>query len=552
VPKVLLTSPPILHRAPVQPARPAVVPPRQPVAAPITASAAAPAQIAPNVVERSRPVATASQAAPATPEPAHQPITASVLARQLPIDMALPGEESRWTMAGALRRTKWRGVRRNTARGLAVALVLLITMGGMLFSQGYFKLHKVFKGTGEAAALKVNVDPTLLKGEGSGRVNILLLGRGGGTHDGPDLTDTMMVASVDPVNHTTALLSVPRDLWVTVPGAGDMKINAAYETGIYKYFGKEISNTTDPKAVQAGFALADQTVSSVLGINIDYNMVLDFQAFQQAVDTVGGITVNVPSPLVDPTMAWQNGGNATLANAGVQNFNGAQALLYARSRETTSDFARAVRQRSILVALKSKVETVGTLSNPLKLSGLLNAFGNNVQTDLSLTDAERLYSILSKVNQSSIASLDLDNAQSAYVTTGNMNGQSIVLPTAGLFNYGDIQSYVRAQLPDPYILKEKAKILVLNGTTDPGLATTEAATLKTYGYNVIGTGDTPHTGWTQTTLVDLTHKDPYTKNYLEQRFGQTAATQLADKTINTEGADFVIIIGSDEATTTQP
>jgi LCP family protein required for cell wall assembly len=397
----------------------------------------------------------------------------------------------------------------------------------------------------------------------------------------------MMVASIDPINHTSTLLSLPRDLWVTVPNAGVMKINAAWETGEFKYLGKTAPGSTDPKAITAGFNLVDQTVSDVLGIDIDYNVLVDFQAFQQAVDTVGGVSVNVPTPLVDPTMAWQNGGNPTLAQAGVQQFSGAQALLSVRSRETSSDFARAARQRAVLVALKAKVVSLGTLSNPLKISSLLTTFGNNVQTDLSLSNASRLYSIVKGVGDAQTKSISLDGpndagdasdsasaddatgatstsaaasntsansaslaAATSYVTTGNINGQSIVLPTAGLFNYQAIQQYVRLELPDPYVTQEHAKVLVLNGTTTPGLATTEANQLKTYGYNVVGAGNTPSSDWTQTTLVDLSHgKDKYTAHYLEERLGVTAATSLSDKTIQTNGADFVIILGSDDETT---
>jgi LCP family protein required for cell wall assembly len=475
-----------------------------------------------------------------------------------PIDMSLPGEDSPPHFKLAGHSVKWRGLRRVAFRGLAVALVLLITMGGLLFSQSYLKLHKVFKGgTGTAAALRYNVNPNLLKGEGRGRVNILLMGRGGANHDGPDLTDTMMLASVDPVNHTSTLLSIPRDFWVNVPGQGVMKINAAWETGEFKYLGKISPGSTDPKAISAGFGMVDQTVENVMGITIDYNMMVDFQAFQQAVDNVGGVTVNVPTTLVDPTMAWQNGGNATLAAAGVQAFDGTHALNYVRSRETTSDFARAQRQRSVLLALKDKIETLGTISNPLKLSGLLNTFGNNVQTDLSLGNASRLYGILKGVGAGKVTSIGLDDTTTPgatpYVTTGNINGQSIVLPKAGLFQYGGIQQFVRSQLKDPYIMKENARIFVLNGSTMPGLATTKANELKSYGYNVVQVGNTPASGWMKTTLVDLTHgKDKYTKNYLQERLGIKAMASLSDTTIPTNGADFVIIIGSDEANPTQP
>jgi len=472
--------------------------------------------------------------------------------------MELPGEDSAAHLDQLKHHAKWRGRRRAASRVMAVAMVLVITMGGLLFSQSYLKVHKVFRdGTGTAAALKENVNPDLLKGEGRGRVNILLLGRGGGNHDGPDLTDTMMLVSVDPVNHTSTMLSLPRDFWVNVPNQGVMKLNAAWETGEFKYLGKVAPGSTNPKAIRAGFNTVDQTVQDMLGVDIDYNVLVDFQAFQQAVDTVGGVSVNVPTDLVDPTMAWENNNNPVLAKAGLQDFTGKQALIYVRSRETTSDFARAQRQRSVLLALKSRVESLGTLSNPFKLSGLFSAFGNNVETDLSLSNANRLYTILRNISGANITSIDLDGGSvpgaTPYVAGGNMNGQSIVLPKAGLFNYGAIQQFVRGQLKDPYILKEKARVFVLNGTTIPNLATTKASELQTYGYNVVKVGNTPSPGWTQTMLVDLSQgRDKYTKHYLEQRFGVQAETKLADTTIPTNGADFVIIVGSNEPNPSQP
>ncbi len=435
-----------------------------------------------------------------------------------------------------------------------MAMIMVITMGGLLFSQGYNKANKVFKGgAGTAEALKPQVNPDLLKGEGSGRVNVLLLGRGGGNHSAPDLTDTLMVASIDPVNHTSTLLSLPRDLWVTVPNHGVMKLNAAWQTGVFKYLGKNINGSTDPKAIAAGFDLVDQTVQDVLGLEINYNVIVNFQAFQQAVDTVGGVNISVPSDLVDPTMAWENGNDPILAHAGPQTFDGKHALIYVRSRETSSDFARAERQRAMLVALKSRVVSLGTLSNPVKISGLLNAFGDNVQTDLSLKNAQRLYALTKDISDTHTTSLSLADPAKPLVTTGNINGQSIVLPKTGLFNYNDIRNYVRAQLVDPYLVREHAKVLVLNGTTTSGLATTKGDELKSYGYNISGMGNTPNSGWTQTALVDLGHgKSKYTKHYLEQRFGLSAADKMPDDLIPTNGAEFVIILGSDQINSTHP
>jgi len=301
-----------------------------------------------------------------------------------------------------------------------------------------------------------------------------------------------MLASIDPVNHTSTLVSIPRDLWVDVPNQGAMKINAAFEGGEFKYLGKVAPGSTNRNAIQAGFNEADQTVESVLGVTIHYNVLVSFQAFQQAVDTVGGVTVNVPSDLVDPTMAWENGHNPLIAKAGTDAFNGKQALNYVRSRETTSDFSRAERQRAVLVALKAKIASAGTVSNPVKLSKLMKAFGANVQTDLSLKDANRLYRITKAIPENKTTSIGFADPPNNYVTTGTLAGQAVALPTAGLFNYKDIQAYIRTQLKDPYILKENAKIVILNGTSNVGLAGSKADELKTYGYNVVSTGNAPN------------------------------------------------------------
>jgi LCP family protein required for cell wall assembly len=466
--------------------------------------------------------------------------------------MGLPGEYSQLKPAQAkVPERKLQIIRRWTVRAFLVVLVLSLVSGGSIFALSAMKVKKVFKGgAAHATGLTANVNPSLLKGEGDGRINILLMGRGGGTHDAPDLTDTMMLASVDPIGHTTTLISIPRDLWVKVPGHGSMKINAAWETGEFDYLHKVAPGSTDPNAIAAGNKLADSVVTSVLGIQIHYNVIVDFQAFRQAVDTVGGVTVNVPTDLYDPTMAWENNNNPLLAKAGVQTFDGKHALIYVRSRETTSDFARSQRQRSVMLALKDKVVTLGTLSNPIKISELLNSFGNNVATDFSLNDASRLYSITKDIPSASIKSVGMADAPNHYITTGNMNGQSIDKPVAGLDNYTDIQNFIRTQLPDGYLVKENAKILVLNGTALPGVATAKATILKSYGYNVIGAGTAPTDGWTQTTIVDLTNgKDKYTSHYLQQRYNAPVVTKLPDTSIQTNGADFVIIIGSDEAST---
>ena len=224
--------------------------------------------------------------------------------------------------------------------------------------------------------------------------------------------------------------------------------------------------------------------------------------------------------------------------------------MYVRSRHTSSDFARAQRQRAVIVALQQKIFTLGTLSSPTKISGLLDTFGNNVVTDLSLSNVSRLATIMKKIPETSIVSVGLTDAGSNFLTTDMVSGQSVVVPLAGTYDYAAIQNFVRNKLKDGYLAKENAKVLVLNGTSQVGLADSVSTTLKSYGYNVIGAGDAPTQAYSKTTIVDLTKgKNKYTLNYLKKRYsGAKTTTTLPDKTIQTQNVDFVIILGEDETT----
>jgi LCP family protein required for cell wall assembly len=441
--------------------------------------------------------------------------------------------------------------RRHNLKRTALTLLALFVVGGAFFAFRLYMLERhVLRGGGKAPALAENVDINKLKGEGDGRVNVLLLGNGGPGHDGPDLTDTIMLASIDPVNHNTALLSIPRDLWVKIPGDGYQKINAAY------VYGKQQSKAKDEKTKdQAGLELLDKTLSPIIGVPIHYHAVVDFAAFKQTVNAIGGVSFNVPETLYDPTIAWENHGNPYIATKGQQTFNGDKALLYARSRETSSDFARGQRQRQLIVAIKEKTFSLGTFSNPVKVSNLLSSLGNNVYTDFSVDDMMRMYKIMGKIPSSSINSLDLVTPPHNLVTTGNMNGLSVVEPRAGVFDYSAIQSYVRNALKDSYIAKENAQVAIYNATNVSGLATKQSDYLKSYGYSVATVGNTPTpTNPQKTQIIDLTNGvDKYTKHYLESRYGVSSTTTLPPSFGVTPpaGTNFVIIVGEDVAISTQ-
>lgn len=450
-----------------------------------------------------------------------------------------------------LRPLKRHRVRKWIMRSFSLLLALFLSTGGFLTWKGYSNVHKVFQGTSTVAALSKDIDPVLLHHEGDSRVNILLLGVGGPAHDGPDLTDTMLLLSVDPVNNTAALVSIPRDLWVKMPVnyfGQYQKINAVYESGKYHYLGHQDDSNSNKQALNAGFAAADQAVETVLGVRIDYHVLVDFQAFRQAVDAVDGVTIDVAEPLYDPTMAWENNNNPVLAPAGVQAMNGKEALLYARSRETSSDFARTQRQRQLLLALKDKVLSLGTLSNPTKISGLLDSFGDNVYTDISIQGAERLYSIMRQVNNSSIASIGLADPPNNYVTTDHVGNISVVRPRAGFDDYSQIQAYIQSQLPDGYVIKEHAPIVVLSASGSDGTAaTTLTHTLQEYGYKATVGGSTSASS--SVTLVDLSHgRAPYSKHYLEQRLGVQAVEHFGGLPKLPSGTEFAIIVNNYEGT----
>jgi LCP family protein required for cell wall assembly len=203
-------------------------------------------------------------------------------------------------------------------------------------------------------------------------VTLLLLGtdeRPGET--GPSRTDAIIVARIDPHSGRVALASLPRDLWVDIPGYGQARINAAHVWGI-------IYN--DP---EGGLGLARKTVSNLLGIPIDYTIQINFEGFIGAIDALGGVTVDVPKELYDnqfPTMDY----GYTVAHflPGPQQMDGATALMYGRIRHPDSDFERIRRQQALVVAALARFREQNSLQSLKSLEGVTAALRAYVQTDL--------------------------------------------------------------------------------------------------------------------------------------------------------------------------
>jgi polyisoprenyl-teichoic acid--peptidoglycan teichoic acid transferase len=428
----------------------------------------------------------------------------------VPVSLDRPVFEYRRT-----RRT-WGGGFWKYARIAAIGFIIIgVAVGGWLGYRSFTAARSIFANSnGGAVGLNDDtLDPTQLKGEGDGRVNILLLGIGGQGHEAPNLSDTIMVVSLDPKTKDVAMLSVPRDLYVKIPGYNYGKINAANAYG--------------------GPQLASKVVSGIMGVPIHYYLVVDFSGFKQAIDAVGGVDVNVPKAIYDPGYPCDTGNRVCpfQIKAGMQHMNGTVALRYARSRKTTSDFDRAMRQQLIMAALRDKALQVSTLTNPVKLAALIEAVGSHVKTDLQPNEITKLAGIAKEVDLANATQevLDTDGPDSLLIDgSGRIPGAgSIELPRAGNFVYSDIQDFVKNIFVDHYITDENARLEVQNGSGISGAATAVVKSLKSAHYNV-GAPTNADNHYTSTVIYDYTGgKKPYTINYLEKRFGVKAQKMTA-------------------------
>lgn len=452
------------------------------------------------------------------------------------------------------KKRKTRSKKRKVFKTFMVFGLITLLVGGVLFGNAFIKARKIFGGGGGAPALNANVDPTKLNGEGDGRVNVLLLGKGGPGHEGADLTDTILIASIDPIQKEAALLSIPRDFWVKTEN-GQSKINEVYANAKSRVLNGQKTNDRESRAEQAGLTAIETKIEQIAGIPIHYYVMVDFTAFEKAINTVGGIDINVTKDgevyerLYDTTTGRQY---ILDVKEGQNHFDGKRALFYSRSRYTSprGDFDRAERQRSVIIALKDKIMSAGTYGNPLKVNQLVNEFGSHVRSNLSTGEVLRVYDIMKGIDSSKIGSVGLADPPNILVVGDNINGLSVQVPKAGTFDYSAIQSFVRNSLKDGYIKKENASIAVFNGSTISGLAAKRAEELRSFGYNITVVANAPTKNYTQTTLVDLTGgKKKYTLHYLEQRLKVTAVTSMPDGAINPNGAEFVIILGQNESTT---
>lgn len=432
------------------------------------------------------------------------------------------------------RRRRWFSKRKIFTVVATILLTAAVFAGLKIFS-----LSKVIQRHSGIASASLNGDLTLstLKGEGEGRINILLLGVGDTGHAGADLSDTMMVVSLDPKTKDAAMLGIPRDLWVKIPGHGYDKINAANALG-------------EQDKPGSGPDLAKQVVSATLGIPIHYYARVDFSGLKQAVDSLGGIDINVPQDLFDPEYPCDKNENLSCGMRiakGPQIMTGATALKYVRCRkgDCGNDFGRAARQQQVLIAMRDKALSLNIFTDAAKIADLFSIVGDHLRTDLQLTDIKRLIDLTGTIDQSKITTKVLDFDTTGLVRTTTIGDASVVVPTAGVGNFDKIQEFVRSIFTDGYIKSENAAVAIENDTASPSLTTQVVNLLKSYNYNIISAGPGTETNQPTTQLVDYTGgKKPYTLKYLENRFGTVAESVSPAPTANGQEVDIKLIIGA--------
>lgn len=333
----------------------------------------------------------------------------------------------------------------------------------------------------------------ILDGQQDDRINILLLGIGGPGHDGPYLSDTNIILSIKPSTKEVAMISVPRDLGVNIDNHGVRKINAADAFG-------------EAQTPGAGGEYARQIFAKNFDLDIPYYIRVDFKAFQEIVDEVGGVTVNVPRTFSDSEFPGENFSYRTISfNAGLQTMNGATALDFARSRHGNngegSDFARSHRQQIILSALKEKLLSFGTYTNPVHVQNILSSLSNHITTNLNFGQMMYLAN-LGKDADKNIKTLVIDNGNNGFLKSYIADSGAFMLgPTSGNFDQINlaIKNVFEENLAKPAEnLTEQnkpifpsGKVQVLNGTWRAGLAAKYQHDLENVGLSTLSSGNSP-------------------------------------------------------------
>ncbi len=394
-----------------------------------------------------------------------------------------------------------------------------------------------------------------LAGAKDDRINILLLGMGGAGHEGPYLTDTIIIASIEPSTGKIAMISIPRDLAVSIPKQGIKKINNANAYGEAKNPGQ-------------GGEFASEIISETFDLDIHYYVRIDFKAFAEIIDAVGGVTVAVDRSFTDYTYPAENYEYQTVSfNQGIQTMNGDTALKFVRSRHGSngegSDFARARRQQKVLAALKGKLLSFSTLANPLKINNILNSLEKHLTTDLPFADIITLTKMMRELQTDAIINLVLDDSPQGFLkSTFGSDGAFLLVPKTGDFT--DINNTIKNIFQTDETVKHlettpvpvqttapplpTANIEIQNGTWSAGLAARMKKRLEDKNFLVETIGNTAERPQNQSGIYNISNKNlSDLLTALQEELRLPIKEKLPMGISATTSTDILIILGEDLA-----
>lgn len=389
--------------------------------------------------------------------------------------------------------------------------------------------------------LQSNVGPTPQPWDGASRVTVLVMGLDFRDWEKGDVprTDTMILITLDPVSKTAGMLSIPRDLWVNIPnGYGYHKINQAYFFGALN------------KIPGGGPGLAVETVKKFLGVPINYYAQVDFMAFTDFINELGGITIKVPAAIkVDPLGEH----NTVFLQPGTQLISGEVALGYARARNTDGgDFDRSKRQMQVIEAIREKITTLNLLPTLITKAPILySKISAGIKTNLSIDQVVQLALLAQQVpkkniKQGVIGPNEVENARSA-------DGLDILIPKPDRIRMLRDEVFSTTSQVGPSTISgdtlalakaEGAKISVRNGSSTTGLASKTAEYLRKQGLTVVE--ETNADRVYETSSIILQSGKPYTQEYLRTLINIPTARILNQYAADAK-IDLIVIVGNDWA-----
>jgi len=423
---------------------------------------------------------------------------------------------------------------------LFLSSILILAIFAGVFSYEIFSAgQKIFSGSEDASIVKQFSDLIFnpvekLQGEDDDRINILLLGIGGEGHNGGELTDTIMIASIKPLEKEAALLSIPRDLYVQIPGTNiNTKINAVKSYG-------------DKSKEKNGMELITGVAEEISGLDIQYYAQLDFQGFTKIIDSLGGIDVYLESDINDPSYPnFNNGYDPFYISKGQHHLDGAVALKVARSRHSTmGDFDRIQRQQAIIKSAKQEVFEKYENFDILALKEILNSLGDHLKTNVQLKELPRFYKLVKEIKNHKITAEALDTKRylnRTYVGLGytieakDKSYEKIKELSENIF---DLEiSEERKSL----IQKEGASIEIQNGTGTLDLANKVARDLEELGYKIINSTNINPPDFSGVVIYDNSEESKSeTLKFLKEKFNAVIMEGLDD---GSSKADFTIVLG---------